>query len=149
MKGIIFVGLQASGKSSFFLDRFYKEYLRINLDMLKTRHREKIIFDACLKGKQPCVIDNTNPTMEDRKRYIEAFKVNKFSVDGYFFQSKISDCLKRNLKRKGREKLPTIALKSTRSKLEIPKYSEGFDNLYYVSITSGGFDVEEWKNEIQ
>ena len=146
MKGIIFIGLQASGKSSFFLDKFYNEYLRINLDMLKTRHREKIIFNACLEGKQPCVVDNTNPTKQERKKYVAAFKEHRFSVDGYYFQSNFNECMNRNSKRTGKARLPEIALKSTRSKLELPDYAEGFDNLYYVSITIDGFKVKEWTN---
>ena len=145
MKGIVFIGIQASGKSSFFLERFYHKYMRINLDMLKTRHREKMIFDACLKGKQPCVIDNTNPTKQDREKYIEAFKASRFSVEGYYFNSSFELCLERNLKREGRQILPEVALKSTRSKLELPKYSEGFDRLFYVTLTKDGFKVENWK----
>ena len=66
MNGIIFMGLQASGKSSFYLQNFYKTHIRLNLDMLKTRHREDILFEACLVAKQPLVIDNTNPTIDDR-----------------------------------------------------------------------------------
>lgn len=60
MQLIIFTGLQASGKSTFYKEYFYKTHLRLNLDMLKTRHREKILFDACLESKSKCVIDNTN-----------------------------------------------------------------------------------------
>ena len=70
MKGVIFMGLQASGKSSFYLQQFYDTHIRLNLDMLKTRHREQLLFRACLTAKQPLVIDNTNPTLEDRRRYI-------------------------------------------------------------------------------
>jgi hypothetical protein len=48
MEAVIFIGLQAAGKSSFYLDRFFNTHIRINLDMLKTRHREQLIFQACL-----------------------------------------------------------------------------------------------------
>lgn len=37
VEGIIFVGIQPSGKSTFYHDRFSNTHLRINLDMLKTR----------------------------------------------------------------------------------------------------------------
>ena len=49
MQLIIFTGVQASGKSSFYLLNLYHSHLRINLDMLKTRHRENIIFGWCFK----------------------------------------------------------------------------------------------------
>ncbi|MGK7931933.1 MAG: hypothetical protein AB4041_10945 [Microcystaceae cyanobacterium] len=89
MNGIIFIGIQASGKSSFCVKNFYQTHLRLNMDMLKTRHREKILFEACLLAKQPFVIDNTNPTKEDRKKYIEKLRKNQFRVIGYYFESKL------------------------------------------------------------
>lgn len=52
MQGVIFIGLQASGKYTFYAARFAKTHLRLNLDMLKTRHREKILFSVCLQAKQ-------------------------------------------------------------------------------------------------
>lgn len=67
MEVVIFVGLQASGKSSFYREKFIDTHIRLNLDLLKTRHREQILFDACLKAKQPVAIDNTNPTISDRQ----------------------------------------------------------------------------------
>lgn len=55
MEVIILIGIQGSGKSSFYKARFADTHVRINLDMLKTRHREKLFFDACvyyLEGEQ-------------------------------------------------------------------------------------------------
>ena len=74
---VILMGAQASGKSSFYLHQFFATHIRINLDMLKTRHREKLIFEACLAAKQSVVIDNTNPTRQDRARYIGPAKFRK------------------------------------------------------------------------
>ncbi len=148
MEAIIFIGIQASGKSSLYFEKLSKTHLRINLDMLKTRTREKIILDACINAKQPIVIDNTNPTKEDRKKYIEKLKPNGFKTIGYYFKSSIKDCLDRNNKRVGQEKIPEIGIKGTYAKLELPEYSEGFDELYYVLIEKYGFKIEAWKNEI-
>jgi predicted ABC-type ATPase len=66
MQLILFIGLQGSGKSTFYQRQFADTHVRINLDMLKTRRRERLLFDACLSAKQPAVIDNTNPTPVDR-----------------------------------------------------------------------------------
>ncbi len=57
MQAIIFIGIQASGKSSFYKEQFFKTHIRINLDMLRTRHREDILLRACLEAKQPFVVD--------------------------------------------------------------------------------------------
>ena len=48
MVAVIVVGLHASGKSTFRLRRFFRTRLRINLDMLKTKHRERLLLDTCL-----------------------------------------------------------------------------------------------------
>jgi len=148
LNGVIFTGLQASGKSTYFMQSFYKTHLRLNMDMLRTRHREKILFSACLESKQPVVIDNTNPTRDDRAKYIADFKSHKFEVVGYYFASSIQDCLNRNASREGKEKIPDIGIQSTYSKLEIPSYAEGFDKLFYVTMNDGDFTVSEWKDEV-
>ena len=61
MEAVILIGIQGSGKSTFCRDRFFNTHVRINLDMLKTRHREKLFLDACLAAKQPFVVDNYQP----------------------------------------------------------------------------------------
>lgn len=148
MEGVVFVGLQASGKSSFYLKNFYNSHIRINMDMLKTRHRERIIFNACLESKQSVVIDNTNPLRSDREKYISDFKSRRFSVTGYYFESKLDECLARNALRQGKALIPEVGLRGTYSKLELPQHSEGFDQLYYVSMEEGGFKVEGWKDRL-
>lgn len=143
MKAIIFIGLQAAGKSTFYQEKFSDTHIRINLDMLKTRHREQILFNACLEAKQPFVIDNTNPTIEDRKRYIPIAKEKEFQIIGYYFQADIEKCKLRNNKRD--RFVPVLALLVTYKKLQIPTYQEGFDQLYCVSIDkNNSFLIEEW-----
>src|SRR4051812_23031890 len=102
MEALIFTGLQASGKSSFYKEWFFDTHLRINLDMLKTRHREKLLLQACLAMKQPLVVDNTNPTSAERARYILPAREAAFRVVGYYFHSTLSDCLRRNELRQGK-----------------------------------------------
>ncbi|HEV8062248.1 MAG TPA: ATP-binding protein, partial [Gemmataceae bacterium] len=62
MEAVIFVGLQGAGKSTFYRERFSTSHLRINLDMLKTRHRESRFLAVCIETCQSFVIDNTNLT---------------------------------------------------------------------------------------
>jgi predicted kinase len=94
VQAIIFVGIQASGKSTFYSQHFFHTHIRINLDLLKTRHREKRLLETCLEITQSFVIDNTNPTSEDRKRYIEPAKNKGFQIIRYYFKSKIADSIK-------------------------------------------------------
>ncbi|WP_128103009.1 MULTISPECIES: ATP-binding protein [Paenibacillus] len=143
MECIIFVGIQASGKSTFYQTNFFKTHMRINLDMLRTRHREQIYLTASFEAKQPFVIDNTNPTIEERKKYIDAAKRNRFKVIGYYFEPDYELSYARNELREGTAKIPEVGLKSTLKNLQMPTYAEGFDTLYLVRSVDGEFEVEE------
>jgi predicted kinase len=137
MEVVIFIGIPASGKSTFYKERLINTHVRLNLDMLKTRHREKILFRASLEAKQPVVIDNTNPTREDRARYIVPAKKHNASIVGYYFDCTLQDCIRRNAKRSGSGRIPVPGIRSAWSKLEIPSYDEGFDELYSVERREG------------
>ena len=138
MQLIIFTGVQASGKSSFYLLNLYHSHLRINLDMLKTRHRENIIFEACLTSKTKMVIDNTNPTREDRARYIGRAKDAGFEVISYYFETDLNSTLERNCHREGKANIPEVGVRATFKKLEVPSLDEGFDEIFKVKIVGNG-----------
>ena len=110
MQLVLFIGIQAAGKSSFYRERFFGTHVRVNLDMLKTRHREALLVAACLEGKTPFVVDNMNLTRADRARYIGPARANGFAVRGYFFQSKVAESLARNAAREGKARVPDLAI---------------------------------------
>ena len=149
MQAVIFMGLPGSGKSSFYKERFFSTHIRISLDLMKTRHRERRFMDLCLATDQRFVIDNTNPTRLDRSKYIEAAKAKRFSIVGYYFQSKVEDCLRRNAGRPHAERVPEVAIFSAAKKFELPSLSDGFEQLFYVRLENGRFVVEEWQNEVR
>ena len=91
MQAIVLIGMQASGKSSFCMERVYNSLVRIHLDMFRTRYREKLLIFACHDAKQPDVVDNTNPMLDARVVYIQVAKSNGFRVVGYYFASKVED----------------------------------------------------------
>lgn len=148
MQAVIFMGLPGSGKSSFYKERFFSSHVRISLDLMKTRHRERRFMELCLATDQRFVIDNTNPARLDRSKYIEAAKAGRFSVAGYYFQSKVEDCLRRNAGRPEAERVPDVAILSAAKKLQLPSLSEGFEQLFYVRLENGRFVVEEWQHEV-
>jgi predicted kinase len=149
MEAVILIGIQAVGKSTFYKQRYFKTHMRLNLDMLKTRHREDLFLQTCIEGKQPFVVDNTNLTVEARVRYISVAKAVRFQIAGYYFQSAVQDSLHCNQERVGKERVPDIAILSAHKQLQLPTYEEGFDTLYYVKMEAdGGFLVSEWNNEL-
>jgi predicted kinase len=149
MEAVIFIGIQATGKSTFYQRRFADTHIRLNLDMLKTRHREQILLSACLEAKQPFVIDNTNLTRQGRAAYISQAKAAGFRVTGYYFNSALQAALERNRQRSGKSLIPEKGVLSAYRKLELPNFDEGFDQLFYVEIAEDGqFIVKEWGDEV-
>jgi predicted kinase len=138
MQLIIFVGVQASGKSTFYKQYFYNTHLRLNLDMLKTRHRENMLFEACLASKTKMIIDNTNPTKEDRARYMQRAKNADFEVIAYYFETDLKSTLERNSQRIGKANIPEVGVRATYKKLEVPSLDEGFDEIFKIKIVGNG-----------
>lgn len=141
---VIMMGIQGSGKSTFCAKNL-SEYTRINLDTLRTRKKENDALWLAINRKENIVIDNTNPTVSDRKKYIEAGKASQYEIIGCFMQSRLEECIERNNFRNGKEMIPSIAIACTSNKLEMPSYAEGFDELYFVEITDKGFTVSKWR----
>jgi len=127
MEAVIFIGIQASGKSSFYRERFFNTHVRINLDMLKTAHRQQVLLDACLASKQPFVIDNTNATIAKRSKFISAAKAAGFRVVGYYLRSNLDSALSENDKRGPTARIPRVGLLGTYRELQLPDRKEGFD----------------------
>lgn len=149
MEAIIFIGIQGTGKSSFYHERFSRTHVRLNSDVLKTKNRLQVLFNACLEARQPFVLDNTNVTKEVRAEFIAAAKAAGFRVVGYYFRSDIASALARNSERLAAARIPDRGVLGTYKKLEKPNRAEGFDELYYVRIDpGGGFDVQEWADEV-
>ena len=142
---IIFIGIQASGKTTFYnqmlADGFYAH---ISLDILHTRNKENLEMNACFESGKSFVIDNTNPEKGDRERYIVKAKEYGYYIIGIFFQSIVKDCVSRNVARGN--KVPPKAIAATSNKLQMPSLEEGFDELFFARITDNGFDITKWRD---
>ncbi len=147
---VLFMGIQASGKSTFYKERFAGTHVHISLDELHTRNKERLLVEECIATGTSFVVDNTNPAANDRARYIGPAKVAGYHITGIFFKSVLAECMARNKGRAGKQRVPDVALAATSNKLEMPTWQEGFDELYYAYIRGGEFIVEDWRepNEI-
>ena len=138
MEAVIFCGIQAAGKTTFYLQRFFTTHVRISLDLVRTRARERILIDACLSARQPFVVDNTNVRREDRATYIAAARQKGFRVVCYYFATDPKTAHARNRQREGKAVIPAGGLFGTHKRLEPPTPGEGFDALFRVEIADGG-----------
>lgn len=137
MEAVIFAGIQGSGKSTFYRERFFETHVRVSLDLLGTRQREALFLKTCLGSGQRFVVDNTNPRPEDRAGYIAAAKASGFRVVGYFFETTVKDALRRNAKRTGKAVIPIPGVIGTYKRMEPLAWAEGFDELYRVTHAEG------------
>jgi len=136
MEAVIFVGIQASGKTTFYRRHFADSHVHISLDVQRTHPREEKQFATCLQEERSLVIDNTNPLPSDRARYISRAREAGFRVVAYFFSTNLKDAIRRNNLRTGKLRIPVPAIAATHRKLQAPTLDEGFDSIYSVGIAS-------------
>jgi len=164
MELVILSGLQASGKSTFAAERFAVTHAHVSKDRLRNnakpeRRQRQLVAEALAAGRS-VVVDNTNPTAEDRAPLIALGHEHGARVVGYYFTSSVKGSLARNARREGRARVPDVAIFATRKRLAPPSYAEGFDALYAVRIMDedggGGesesedakrFEVSDWREE--
>jgi predicted kinase len=143
LESVLFIGIQGSGKSSFYRERFYATHACINRDMLKTAHRERRLIETCLETGQRFVIDNTNASRAARAEYIQLAKNAGFRVIGYYFRTTTAAAVARNEEREGSAKIPKVGIFSAYKRLGPPSIEERFDELYCVTLErEKGFAVE-------
>jgi predicted kinase len=149
MELIIFIGLQGSGKSTFFQARFASDHAYVSRDLMRNNRdptrRQALLVGEALRHGRSVVVDNTNPRVEDRAPLIALGRAHGARVVGYFFVPDVAGSLRRNARRVGKAQVPKVAIFATRKRLRPPSPAEGFDVLYRVETLEGnGFRVEPW-----
>jgi predicted kinase len=152
MELVLFIGLQGSGKSTFYRANFGSTHVLVSKDLFRNnrrpQRRQMLLIEEALRGGRSVVVDNTNPTLEDRASLIALAKAYGAAVSGFFFDSPLGDCLERNNRRTGKERVPEVALHITSKRLRPPTAAEGFDILSRVRLSpEGGYLIEEFLDE--
>jgi len=134
----VLVGLQASGKTSFYRARLAGSHLLVSKDLMpnlrdRERRQRELVRRALVEGRSVAV-DNTNATAEGRAALIAIARELGARAVGYAFDSDLASCLARNAAREGRARVPAVALHVTRRRLQWPTAAEGFDALYRVRL---------------
>lgn len=147
---VIFIGLQASGKSTFFRQHFAATHELVSKDLMRnnknrSRRQTQLIEQALQRGSS-VVVDNTNPRVEERAMLIELGKQYNTQIIGYYFQSEVQASISRNSLRSGKARVPDVAICTTIKKLQRPDKAEGFHQLFYVRIVgNSAFEVSDWQ----
>ena len=138
---VILIGLPASGKSSFYRERFAGTHAHISKDLLRSarqpeKRQQELIRESLARGRS-VVVDNTNATVAARAAIITLARAHGASVKAYFFETAPADAIRRNRLREGRARVPDVAIFAIRKRLEPPVPAEGFDELWTVCLDEG------------
>jgi hypothetical protein len=122
MEAIVLCGVQGSGKTTLYRDRFAATHEHISLDVLGSRAKEAALIADCLEQRRPFVVDNTNPTVADRARYVAPAREAGFKVVCYLVEGD------------GRSvHVGPGTAAATARRFVRPAPEEGFDELFHAS----------------
>ena len=133
---MILCGVQGSGKTTLYRDRFLETHARVSMDLLRTRAREAAFLHVCLETRMPFVIDNTNPTAAERARYVAPAREAGFKLVAYLVEVDHAVAAGRNEARERR--VPAPGLRDVARRLVRPAPEEGFDELWHATAAPGG-----------
>jgi predicted kinase len=147
MEMVILVGLPGSGKTTFRKQRLDATHVVISKDLIRNNRRparrQAQLIDQALSAGRSIVVDNVNPTREERAHLIHSARTHGARVVGFWFESCVPDCLRRNAGRQDGARVPDVAIYSMAKIFHAPEKQEGFDELYRVRIAEpDGFVVE-------
>lgn len=137
-EAIIFVGLQGSGKTTYFADHFAATHEHISRDLQQTPERERALVRECLNSGRSFVLDDTNSTRAVRAPFIREARAAGFTVLCYFFDTPVRTAIGRNNHRKNKKPIPIPAILRTAKYLERPSLEEGLDDLRVIAAGDPG-----------
>ncbi len=132
-EAVIFIGLQGSGKTTYFTNHFAATHTHVSRDIQETAERERALIHECLRSGRSFVLDNTNATRAVREPYIREAKAAGFRVLSYFFDTPVRTAIGRNNHRKDKKPIPVPAMLRTAKRLEPPSLEEGIDAIRTIT----------------
>ncbi len=142
---VVFAGLQASGKTTFYGERFAETHVHVSKDAWpnarKKEERQRRLIDEYLRAGRSVVVDNTNPTMAEREPLIAIGRALGVRVSCYSFVVTAEEALRRNVGREGRARIADVGIYTVAKRLLPPTAEEGFDTVFEVRVVDDEFVV--------
>jgi predicted kinase len=142
---VVFSGLQASGKTTFYRERMAGSHVHISKDAWPNARnkeaRQRRLVDEHLRAGRSVVVDNTNPTPAEREPLVAIARAAGVRAVSYAFIATVEDALRRNASRTGRACVRDVAIYAVAKRLCMVQPAEGFDSCFVVVLTDEGFVV--------
>lgn len=134
---IIFVGLQAAGKSTYYHANLAATHVHVSKDLMKNvrdrNAQQKQMIETAFGEGRSVVIDNTNPTPAVRAPLIELGRRFSARVVACYFETTVKDTVARNRLRQGKARVPDVVIYVAARKLVPPAFGEGFDEVRVIA----------------
>jgi len=130
---VIFVGLPASGKSTYYFQHFAQTHEHVSKDLLPRGARQELLVEKALAAGKSVVVDNTNPSAEVRAPLVAIGRRHGARIVAIYFETDVRTAIMRNRQREGRARVPDVAIFTTKKKLMPPTLEEGFDEVRVIA----------------
>ncbi|XP_069803933.1 bifunctional polynucleotide phosphatase/kinase isoform X2 [Dendropsophus ebraccatus] len=136
---VVTVGFPAAGKSTFIKKHLVtKGYAYANRDTLGTWQKCVAACEEALRNGKSIIVDNTNPDVESRSRYISCAQKAGVPVRCFLFTAPLEVAKHNNRFRemtsKGHVSVNDMVLNSYKSKYVAPSLSEGFSEIIKINF---------------
>lgn len=129
------VGIQGCGKSTWVTKRLPDHAIVSKDHWPNARRREarqrRVVAELLAEGRD-VVVDNTNPTREDRAPLVALAQEHGARTRAVFLDTPLAECIERNAGRTGRAQVPLAGILGTAKRLQPPSTDEGFDMVWTV-----------------
>ena len=103
----------------------------------RQEQQDRLVREALAAGAS-VVVDNTNPAVADRAPIILAAREHGATVVGYYVEASTREAVARNRGRKGKARVPAVAIFACAKRLVPPRLEEGFDEVHRVQPQPDG-----------
>lgn len=146
MRVAILIGLQASGKTTFYRVNLAETHAHVSKDNFpRARNRQKRQLDLikeALRAGRDVAVDNTNPSPAEWAPLISLARAYDAEAVAYWFPTDLEASIARNSARE--HPVPDVGIFATLSRLRRPTPADGFDQIHTVTTDgNGGFTVTE------
>jgi predicted kinase len=135
------VGLQGSGKSTWVAEHLAATHVVVSKDHWpRARHREarqRRVVAGLLSEGRAVVVDNTNPSPDERAPLVELAREAGVPVRAVFVDTPLEVCRARNDARSDDTRVPLVGLYSAAGRLVPPDTAEGFLAVQVVGQAAG------------